>query len=299
MRKIQLLANLLLITNIGLFTSCKKDSTEDLTPTINFIGGADYVSSDVTLAPGADFLVGINASANTSSNTKLASFKVVRTFANVPETVFETSSSINSGTYTWSDNLTAKESAGTERWTFTITDKDGETSEVSFNITTVGTASTISTYTDIILGSYNNTSNGSSFASSTGNVYMIADAKANADKIDWLFYNGVSNLATLAAPDDSDAGTIFNGTTNGLQTWSVLNPTRFRLVTEGAVWDNVLNATDIADIATNTTASFVKELAVGDILAFKTAANKLGLIKVSAITPGGAGSITYTVKVQK
>ena len=43
----------------------------------------------------------------------------------------------------------------------------------------------------------------------------------------------------------------------------------------------------------------VSDLQTGNIVAFKTVNNKLGVIAIGAITTGAAGKITYTVKVQK
>ena len=297
MKKIQLLAGLLLITGIGIFTSCKKDSTtEDLSPSMNFVGGSGFISADANLAAGAVFQVGVNASANSTSKTKLTNFKVVRTFNNIPYTVID--STFSESNFNLQFTMVAYPEAGSERWTFTIKDKDGESMELAFVITTVGTASDITTFSDVVLGSYDNSTIGSSFASSTGVVYKIADAKTNAAKVDWLYYYGVTNLSTLAAPDDVAAATIFNSATNGLQTWSVRNATRFRLATEGAVWDNITTAADIAAIAINTTETFISQLEVGNIVVFKTAGNKLGILKIDGITAGKAGTITYTAKVQ-
>jgi len=297
MKKIQLLAGLLLITGIGIFTSCKKDSTtEDLSPSMNFVGGSGFISADANLTAGAVFQVGVNASANSTSKTKLTNFKVVRTFNNIPYTVID--STFSESNFNLQFTIVAYPEAGSERWTFTIKDKDGESKELAFVITTVGTASDITTFSDVVLGSYDNSTIGSSFASSTGVVYKIADAKTNAAKVDWLYYYGVTNLSTLAAPDDVAAATIFNSATNGLQTWSVRNATRFRLATEGAVWDNITTAADIAAIAINTTETFISQLEVGNIVVFKTAGNKLGILKIDGITAGKTGTITYTAKVQ-
>jgi hypothetical protein len=296
MKKTQLLAGLLLITGIGLFTSCKKDSTtEDLTPSMNFVGGSGFVTGDVTKNVGELFYVGVNASANATSGKNLTKFEVVRTFNNIPST-FDTV--INTGNFNYQFQVNANAAPGPERWTFKITDKDGQSKELAFVVTTVGIASDITTYSDKILGSYNNATIGSSFASSTGAVYKMPEAKTNAAKVDWLYFYGVSNLATLAAPDDAAAATLFNNAANGLQTWSVRNATRFRIVSEGAVWDNITTAADIAAIATGTTETKVSDLQTGNIVAFKTVNNKYGVIAIGAITTGSTGSITYTVKVQ-
>lgn len=276
------------ITAMAFFASCTKDTTP---PTINFLGGAGYTSSDATIDAGSDVKIGITAQSGTA---KLSSFVIKATHNNVSVTVYDTTFSTD--TYTRDFTITIDD-LGETRLTFTVTDKDGESAETSLVIT-ANQVDNISSYTQKILGSYNNATIGSSFASADGTVYMMADARTNSSKVDWLYFYGATNLATLAAPDDAVAATIFNGT-NGLQTWTTKNATRFRLVSEGAVWDNILTAADIAAIATNTTESKVSDLSVGNIVAFKTADNKLGLIKVTEITGTSAGTITYDVKVQK
>jgi hypothetical protein len=127
---------LLLLTGAMVFTSCNKDDDDpvDINPNLAFMGGADYTSSDATFIVGEAFKVGVNASENANSGKKLVSFVVVRTFNNVPTTVLD--SSFSSATFTWEDNLLANAEVGTERWTFTVTDKDGVASQLAFVITT-------------------------------------------------------------------------------------------------------------------------------------------------------------------
>ena len=296
MRNLKLIACLVLLTSIGMLTSCSKDSTEDLKPTITFIGGAGFTDSDVTLNAGAPFKVGINATANVSSGKNLANLKIVRTFNNIPVTMLDSTLTLDNFSGSFTSNAVAV--VGTERWTFTITDKDGQSNELSFNITTIATAGDITTYADVLLGSYDNATYGSSFASSTGVIYKIADAKLNSSKVDWIYFYGVSNLATLAAPDDADAATIYTGV-NGLSSWTTRNATKFMKVTTQVIWDNITDDSQITALAAASNLSKANLIQTGNILAFKTAAGKLGLIKINAITPGAAGSISYSVKVQK
>ncbi len=285
MKKLSILFASLLLASVTFLTSCTEDT---IPPTINFLGGTGYTSTDVTINAGSDIKVGITA---TAGSAKLTGFEITATHNNSAVTIYD--STFSSDAFSKTMTLTV-EDLGETKLVFTITDKDGQEAYVSLTVTAVAG---VNTYTQKILGSYDNTQYGSSFASVDGTVYKIAEAKANSTKIDWMYFYGVSNLATLAAPDDVDAATIFDGT-NGLQTWGTKNPTRFRIVTEGAVWDNITTAADIAAIATNTTETKASQLAVGNIVAFKTAGNKLGLIKVTEITTGGAGTITYDVKVQ-
>ncbi len=290
MKKISLFF-VVLLAGASFLTSCTKDTTP---PTINFLGGAGYTSSDATIVAGTDIKIGITAQ---SGSAKLETLEIVAIHSNTPVPVHtETIDASSSDSFSKDYTLTIDE-IGETKLNFTITDKDGETATVSLTITATQ-VDDVTTYTQKILGSYDNSTYGSSFASADGTVYKMVDAKANSSKIDWLYFYGVSNLATLASPDDVDAATIFDGT-SGLQTWATLNGTRFNKVTAAVVWDNVTTAANIADIAINTTATKANQLQVGNIVAFKTVGNKLGLIKITEITGTGAGTITYDVKVQK
>jgi hypothetical protein len=290
MKKISLFF-VILLAGVTFLTSCTKDTTP---PTINFLGGAGYTSTDATIDAGTDVKIGITAQSGTA---KLETLEIVAIHNNTPVPVHtETIDAASSESFTKDYTITIDE-IGETKLNFTITDKDGETATVSLTIT-ANQVDDVTTYTQKILGSYDNSTYGSSFASADGTVYKMADAKANSSKIDWLYFYGVSNQATLASPNDADAATIFDGT-NGLQTWATLNATGFRKVTEGIVWDNVTTSANIAAIATATTETKANLLQVGSIVAFKTAGNKLGLIKITEITGTGAGTITYDVKVQK
>lgn len=184
------------------------------------------------------------------------------------------------------------------------TDKDNQTASRNFNITAAGaSAGAIETYTSKVLGSYQATA-GSSFASIDGTIYGIADAKANSNKIDFMYFYGASNEATIAAPSNSDAASVFTGS-NGLSSWSVRNATKFGTtsVTAGE-FDAMTDDALIASQASGLSADKVNMLSVGDVVAFETAstssnASKKGLIKVTAISTGADGTMTITVKVQE
>jgi len=300
MKKLNFLFAVMLIAIVPFFTSCGTDGElTDTKPSINFVGGAGFTSADISLKSGQPLKIGINASSNTGSNTKLAKFKVVRTFNNVPFTALDSTLS-STNVFNITIESFAHPQAGTERWTFTITDKDGQSSELSFVVTTTA-GGPIKTHSQKILGSYDNAA-GSSFASADGIVYSLADAKTNSAKVDWMYYYGNSNDATLAAPSDASVATVFTDATNGPAKWGVRNSTKLGKVTlpSGVTFDNIANDTEIIPLATGITDTKVTKLTVGQIVAFKTAAGKMGIIKVEAITgTTGAGSITYSVKVQQ
>lgn len=289
----------LLAAGMLMFTSCSDDSTEpgDINPSMTFVGGTGYTSGDVTLTTGTLFTVGINASSSTESNAKLTNFKVTRVFGNKPEVFID--STISTDHFSIDINFDANAEVGTENFIFLITDKDGKTKELSFVVTTQAAAGPINTFSMKIMGAQGSTT-GSSFASIDGSVYSLADAKTNATKVDWLYFYGATNHATLAAPDDVDAATIFNNATNGLQEWAVLNPTRFKKVTDAIDWDNINDdAVIVAQTASGVTLTKGNELAASDVLAFITSTGKKGLIKVNSISGTSDGTITISVKVQQ
>jgi len=285
-----------LITGTTILMSCSKNSDTAQPPTIHFLAGAGLISADATVKSGAAISFGISATAATG---KLNHFLVQRTFNGKVSTAYDSTFSTASYSVTISGN--AAGSPGTESWLFTITDNNGNSAAVSVIITTTAaiTYGDVTSYTNTILGSYNSTV-GSSFASSNGTVYSLADAKANPTIIDWLYYYGATNYATIAAPDDADANTVFIGV-NGLSTWSHRNATVFKKVTDAITWNTITNdSLVLIETQTGVTSTSITSLAVNDVLAFITEAGKKGLMKVTAITGlDDSGTITYDVKVQK
>jgi hypothetical protein len=296
MKKLTYLLASLLLLGATFMISCTKTSEtpQDLKPTINFKGGGNYISQDATLDISQDFTIGITASANATSGTKLASLYVSRTYNNA--IWFDSTFTFSEAYIDYDFQFTSITVEGTERIAFKVTDKDGQTNEVSLSITTQHAAGLINFFTQKILGSYDNLTTGSSFASVDGTVYNLADAKTHAEKIDWLYFYGTTNQATIASPFDSDARSVYPS----IETWSVKNATLFKKITTAVDWASIADDTPILQLtADGVTESKVNQLAVGDILGFITVTGKHGLIKIDAIVTGSAGTITFSVKVQQ
>jgi len=299
MKKIAFLFFAFLFASTTFFMSCSKSDDSTTTPalpSIHFLAGTGYTSSNQSVLISTPLKFGISAS---SSDSKLKRFFVQRTFEGKTITAYDTT--FSSSTYTVDLTTNAQGAAGTEIWVFTVFDNNNGSAAVTLTITTTvpTTYNPITGYTNTILGSWNNSSIGSSFASSNGNVYKLAEAKANYTLIDWLYYYGVTNSATIAAPDDADAISVFSGA-NGLSTWTHRNTTRFKKVTTVFDWNIVQNDSLILlETQSGVTLTGVTQLAVNDVLSFITEPGKKGLLKVKAITTGDAGTITYDVKVQQ
>ncbi|HNX43997.1 MAG TPA: hypothetical protein PLJ84_12525 [Bacteroidales bacterium] len=302
MKKISLIAVLFLVmAGVSFFSACTPDEKEDLSPTLSFVTGSGLISGDATLKAGEGFTVNISAAANSSSGAKLTNLKVVRTLGG--NEVVVTDETIDQSSFTGEITANAAFIAGSETWSFKVTDANGEYAEISFIITTTA-GGEINTFDQKILGSYYNNTYGSFFGSADGTVYKLVDAYNNQAKIDWCYYYGSEIIsdhgATLAAPNDPTAmNNVYTNPTYGLSQWSVRNATTFFIVPDQILWDNITDDAMIIAYASATNDTYARELAVGKIVAFKTASGKLGLIRVTDIQTGSQGSITYNVKVQK
>ena len=114
--------------------SCEKD--EGKLPAIEFKTGAGYVSADKTVAQGETVLVGIDAS-KTEDKDVLKTFNVSVSFDGGASTSLLTQTlSGSEGDHFETDfPMTARNQAGTEKYTFTVTNRDGLTNSVALTLT--------------------------------------------------------------------------------------------------------------------------------------------------------------------
>ncbi|MFC2087919.1 hypothetical protein ACFLSA_07155, partial [Bacteroidota bacterium] len=185
--------------------------------------------------------------------------------------------------------------------TFEITDENLTTTETRIIKVLAGEGEII-TYSTVILGGQTNATYGSSFASINGNVYKWADAMANSDKIDFVYFYGSTNGATIASPKDDQAAVAFGSLE--FTDWDTQNDTKFAKVS-GVNWSEVTGDGIIVEKAVNLNDTRANQLTVDQIVAFETAStsahpSKKGLFKVTSIsgTTGADRQITIEVKVQ-
>ena len=161
MRKTTFLFSFLLMVGMTLFfTACNKDDDDETPdpkyyPTVDFKGGGDYVTGNVTIETGADFHVGIIASMNATSKEKLQGFNITRVINNTPEVIFN--EVFNEETYNFDSVFTAVDEAVAANYIFTIIDDDAMETELSFVITTQEPApqfGEINFYSNVVLGSF-------------------------------------------------------------------------------------------------------------------------------------------------
>lgn len=117
------------------FTSCSDDEgNEDLNPTINLIGTDGNIANDVTVGVGETLNFSLVASESNDSKKNLEKLEIIRVANNNVITILDSTFNEKSIAYEFAVN--AQNSAGTENFSFTVTDKDGYSDEVTIVVTT-------------------------------------------------------------------------------------------------------------------------------------------------------------------
>jgi|SRR5215217_5590942 len=114
----------LVILSLSLFSiSCEKD--KHIPPNVSLKTGAGYTSGDATVAQGTQVTVGFVAD---KTEDELKTFNVSYAFDNATTTTTDTTFTLTSAEeehYEKDYPFTTRNQAGTEKWIFTITDRDG------------------------------------------------------------------------------------------------------------------------------------------------------------------------------
>jgi|SRR5688572_3121622 len=299
--------SVLAIASLGFLTSCGDDEEiePEERPTIEFIGGSGFTSGDRTVPAGEEITTKVTAKSG-QSDTNLERFTIkVAVNGATAATLFDTTD-LKGESFEYTARFFTQGVAGTSVFTYTIEDNKGRTTDKSYTITTTSTntGAAINTFSTQLFGSFNNP-NPSFFATSTGTRYYRNTAPQNASKIDFVYFYGATNAATIAAPSDNSFGTGANQISSlGVHNWSTRNATNFKTVALTATGFDAITTdagiTSAYAAGTNTNpATRASSLTPGTVMGFKTAAGKEGLLKVVTVSGTENGTITIDVKVQK
>ena len=116
---------LFLVLAFGIISfSCKKD--EMIPPTIDFTTGSGYTSADSHIALDTDFKIGVTAK-RTEDKDDLKTFVVTVSYDGGAETTIDnvTIPAAQAGEFTKDYDLTTRNIAGSEKYSFTVTNRDG------------------------------------------------------------------------------------------------------------------------------------------------------------------------------
>jgi len=125
----------MLLAIMAILVSCEKD--EGKLPNISFKTGGIYTSSDTALAGGTSFTVGINASKSEEEDV-LKKFNISLSIDGAASTTLynEDLTGTNEDVFEIDFNATLGNTVGqVNKFTFTVTNRDGLTNQVSLSIT--------------------------------------------------------------------------------------------------------------------------------------------------------------------
>ena len=140
-----------------------------------------------------------------------------------------------------------------------------------------------------LLGGQANATYGSFYSVEFGKVMTIGAATSQSSSVDFAYFHGATNGATIAAPANADAQTISYGQTK-MSSWSTKNSTKFYKV-EGADgtkpedwWDEAIDGA--------TTDTYANQLTKDAVVVFKTQGGTQGAFYVQEVKTGTTGSIS-------
>ena len=285
----------MMVVLIGI-VGCEKEKIDHLPPSINFIIGNDFVSSDTILGIGESFRVGIDAS---NPNVNLTNF-IIKVETDILETYLD--SGMNTPTLYFEKYLT-KGIQECEKWIFIIRDKDGSSSEVSLvvEIDTSSVFGNIDYFHSVELGAQNNSA-ASFFSLSEGLTYTLSEAYNKQDKIDMCYYYDFidTDENTIASPGANIDESVYIGEF-GLINWSTRRTSRFKIadITESDFNNANNDSLLLAAYGQAEGNRKAKNLQQGSIFAFKNEDGKVGLFKDNSISGTDDGVIYISIKVQE
>jgi len=287
MRKFNLFAIFAFIASALMFSSCGED--DPLGP--EFGAGSGVIVDNGVLTT-AEVTVGQSVTFTwtvTEGDSKLKELEI----RNGVKTIYKTDivDSVASGKFTY-----AFTEEGDAQIAIIATDKDDLDDQLDITVKVSGKATSLTESATVTLGAQK-ASSGSCYDVSAATQYKTSgdEAKNNSEKVDFVYYYGSTNKATICAP--IDASVNGDGTGSAFTTctdWATKNATKFAKATF-----SYEEATDALVEAATPTATIIKELAVGDVVVFETADSKKGVFSVTAISKSDdTGEISLGIKVK-
>jgi hypothetical protein len=253
-------------------------------PVLNFIASDSTVSGDVTLELDSTFNLFITATAGSNDMQKWEILRDGITLSGYSGLV----PNVNSFNLLFRD-IPTPPVVGTYLFTFRVTDIQGLSTELNWNITITNTLS-FTTFNDKRLGAQASPNFGSFFKVSDGTVLLFSAANAsNGQDVDFFFFNGATNGPTFFSPTDPDAGSLFGG---AIGMWSTMNDTK---ISYTSLDFNSATPLDIMNESVSGTKA--NQLTLGDVIIFQTDEGLKGILEITALDPGDSGSITFDVKI--
>lgn len=125
----------LLVAIFSLAASCKKNTDAHIPPDLSFKTGGNYTSGDRTITAGDSILVGVVI---TKKEDDLRTLNISYAYDGAASSTTSINYVMTSAEYGGYDHdfwITTRNQAGTEKWTFTVTDRDGNLAQKSITLT--------------------------------------------------------------------------------------------------------------------------------------------------------------------
>ncbi len=303
MKKMRFLTVLLAVAGMVFLNSCGGDD-EHAAPTISIS------KTNWELDFSSDTAVQVLFTADVNAEAEVETFSITET--KIDQNGGETSAAYDASTtssfkgetskkYTFDKTFYASDFTQYKEYDykFSVTDKDGQSYSVTVKITKKAEATSpdATEYSAVLMGAQSNANVGSFYDVENNIVYTLGDANTHQAEVDFVYYYGSTNTATIAAPNDPTVNGE-SGDFTWTQDWTTQNATAFYELT-GVDFASIQTTADVDAALEGQTnpLSKVPQLAVGDVVGFTTAAGTNGVFKVTAIDGEASGTITIDVKI--
>ncbi|MDR1866393.1 MAG: DUF4625 domain-containing protein [Bacteroidales bacterium] len=271
------------------FVSCEKDEEID-PPTITVnLNGTDQTSITVVQGETVTYRIDIEAvgeiekiDLKLKNGSNLSGFPITKDF---------TTKTKHQLTGTFPTSTTGK-----AEFILDVFDKKGNSTNRSIEVTVEASTNPnpteISTFTNVeIKCNLGDGSAKSSAASADGTTFTPASATAAQQaKADFVFHR-TANTGTIYAPSSVTA----TAGSSVFANWTTKRTTYFKAITTPA-FENITADNIVASVGTEGLTATSVDVVNGTVVAFKTADNKVGVFKVTAIS-SGAGVAADFVKI--
>lgn len=277
---------------ITFFYACNKVQLSDIQPTITLKVASGYISGDVELGAGAQYKVGVIASAENGENLTNI---IIKSNGN---RIFD--NGYNAPTLSEEITLT-KSNDPTEKLTFIIRNKARLADSISITIIKADIGyGPIKKYSSVILGCDGNSNIGNYYSLSNNLIYTQSEAFNNQNLIDFIyFFDPAGDGNTLGSPGANLAG-ILTGS-DAPDNWSTIRTTRYSRNSITIIDDEFNNALNDSLIIANLFADGgrkAKTLSAGQYWGFVNNENKYGIIKIENVTGQSTGSLQFSLIMQ-
>ena len=279
MKKIKLIALASMVALGSVFlTNCTTGDTPDTVPTLEFKTGGNYISSDFSISANTNFTVGIEASHDKPLTSLIITVAVDGGAETTPAGCTLCDTVLSTNTFSADYVATTGAAAGTEVWTFTVSDGNGISTSKTITVTNLGAGGAT-------LLEFVNDNNGNPHR-----VWNFIGPNAGAHQ---LGVGSVLSADPNADKDIQDSISAADGSAWPAR-WTSRNGTTFKVTTTHG-WSTVTNSAELENAWNSLgTAESVINVVDGDVyIANIKNSGKYALIEVTDVMNTASDNLDY------